>query len=678
MAWSIDLLSTPSQHDIAYSWVSAILPSGMDSPYGVAVGTFASAATFLASLFVGYHILVGIISSAYSGKVLGEKYHQIWAPLRVVFGFGLLIPIAGGFSSAHYLLRDMVAVPSINLGNATWTTFVAQVAEDEKPIIARPAGGSKLVLDVLEHEICSAVTNAAGNVWGFSAPAPPVDGKEVGAGWFFGSNNRVQWDYGQDCGRLSVGLMSDHAEFSATRRAAVGQIVAAVRKHAATYAELFQKFDMALSPDQAVKGVVMGKLPVDLFQKIRNAGAAYDAAIAAAAKKDVSEVATEARGKLVAAARQDGWINAGAYWHGLAQISELTNALTGEQPEQVAVRYGDGNSGFERNVKAAIETLRYQIAGEEARVGLTANDLAAAGDESAGFMSRALAPLTRGIGEWLASRDPDADPVARMISDGHAMMNVSAGVVVGTGVAVGLANTAPGKAIGADGVASWFASFVWMPAVVLWLLGAMRAYVLPFLPFVFVFMGAVKWGGAILEASIALIVWSFIWVRMDGDELISQQQRTGGMLLFNIALRPVLIVLALCASYLLLTITYGTLDRLLPTAFYGQTGGRATALGALLVILTIKTFLQWFLAVHLTGMCSDLPDRIGEWFGVPGAGKMGDRGGVEAAAMGAAAVIGQAKGAGNVGKLPMPKKPDPEGNGGKPSDVGGVTSRRNP
>lgn len=427
-----------------------------------------------------------------------------------------------------------------------------------------------------------------------------------------------------------------------------------------------------------MNGLVLGKLPVGLAERIREMGAKYDAAISQAAKVDVAEVGADSRSKLVEAARQDGWINAGAYWYGLAQISELTNALTGEQAEQVAVRYGEGNSGFEKNVKAAIATLRYQIAGEEAAVGLTANDLAAAGDESAGFLSRALAPLTRGIGEWLASRDETDDPVARMISDGHTMMNIAGGTVVATGVAVGLAHTTPGKVIGADGAAKWFANFVFAPTVLLWLIGAMRAYVLPLLPFVFVFIGAIKWGGAILEASIALICWAFVWIRMDGDELVAQQQRTGGMLLFNIVLRPVLIVLALCASYLLLSMAYGTLDKLLPTAFYGQTGGATTGLGALLVLLMIKTFLQWHLAVHLAGMCSDLPDRIGEWFGVPGAGKMGDRGGVEGAAIGAAAVMSQARGVGNVGKLALPGKPPKDGGGkGKGGDpYGGIGQRK--
>ena len=157
---AFDLLARPSQHDIAMSWVNAILPADMSSPYGAALGTFASAITFLAALFLGFHVIVGIVSSAYSGKVLGERYHQIWAPLRVVFGFGLLIPIAGGFSSGHHALRDLIAVPSINLGNAPWVTFVDKIASDEVPIIARAAGGSKLVLDIMEHEICAAVTKS--------------------------------------------------------------------------------------------------------------------------------------------------------------------------------------------------------------------------------------------------------------------------------------------------------------------------------------------------------------------------------------------------------------------------------------------------------------------------------------------------------------------------------------
>lgn len=438
MAWPFDLLGTPSQHDIAWSWVTAILPSDTSSPYGAALGTFASTMTFLASLLLGFHIVVGIVQSAYHGKVLGEKYHQIWAPLRVVIGFGLLIPLASGFSSAHYGLRDLVVLPGTNQGNMIWVTYADEVAMNETPIIARPSGGSKLVLDILEHEICAAVTNAAGNIWGFSQPVPPANGEEVGAGLFFGSNDRVQWNYGQDCGRLSFGLISDRPNFSATRRTAVGQIVSAVRAQAGVYADLFKRQDTTLSPDQAMAGVIGGALPVGLAQKIREMGTAYDAAIAQAAKADVAEVATESRSRLVEAARQDGWINAGAYWYGLAQISELTNALTGEQAEQVAVRYGEGNTGFERNVRAAIDTLRYQIAGEEARVGLTANDLAAAGDESSSFISRALAPLTRGIGEWLASRDETADPIARMISDGHAMMNTASSVIIGTGIAMGL------------------------------------------------------------------------------------------------------------------------------------------------------------------------------------------------------------------------------------------------
>ena len=251
---AFDLLATPSQHDIAMSWVNAILPADMSSPYGAALGTFASAITFLAALFLGFHIIARIVASAYSGKVLGERYHQTWAPLRVVFGFGLLIPIAGGFSSAHHALRDLVAVPSINLGNASWVRFVDTIASDEVPIVAHAAGGSKLVLDIAEHEICAAVTNAAGSMWGFRTPLPSHGGEVTGRGWFGGGADRLEWNYGQDCGRFSLGIIEDRPNFTTARQFAVAEIVGSVRTVAGQYAELFRRVDTSLSPDQATEG----------------------------------------------------------------------------------------------------------------------------------------------------------------------------------------------------------------------------------------------------------------------------------------------------------------------------------------------------------------------------------------------------------------------------------------
>src|SRR5690606_25589033 len=96
-----DLLAAPSQHNILWAWINALLPDATSSPWGFAMAVFSSTLTYVGALFCGWHIIAKIVSWAQSGKVDA----QVWMPLRIVLGFGLLIPIAGNFSSSHWLLR---------------------------------------------------------------------------------------------------------------------------------------------------------------------------------------------------------------------------------------------------------------------------------------------------------------------------------------------------------------------------------------------------------------------------------------------------------------------------------------------------------------------------------------------------------------------------------------------
>src|SRR5690606_11913578 len=96
---------------------------------------------------------------AYSGKVLGERYHQIWAPLRVVIGFGLLIPIAGGFSSVHYVLKDVVGRAAVNMGNAPIIAYINHLGSNGGDIRVASMTGGNVMQDILEREVCVAVRN---------------------------------------------------------------------------------------------------------------------------------------------------------------------------------------------------------------------------------------------------------------------------------------------------------------------------------------------------------------------------------------------------------------------------------------------------------------------------------------------------------------------------------------
>lgn len=153
------------------------------------------------------------------------------------------------------------------------------------------------------------------------------------------------------------------------------------------------------------------------------------------------------------------------------------------------------------------------------------------------------------------------------------------------------------------------------------IVGSLRAYVIPMLPFIFMVMAGMATLAAIMEAMIALPLWAMKWLRMDsGQDFAGESVRMGLLLIVNIALRPVLAVLALCAAYPVFDVTLGTLDRLWPMAFLGQTGGHVVGLVGFVVMTLMQMYLVWFVCMKGFGQIWSLPDRVLVWVGQPGAG----------------------------------------------------------
>lgn len=658
----IDLFATPPASDIAWQWVNTILPDDPSSnPWGWALATFSSALTLFAVTVLGYITLSGIVQSAYTGKPLGDRWHQIFTPLRVIVAIGLLVPVASSFSPAHHLIKQLVARPAINVANSIWNGFVEGVAGKGTPIIPVSSGGSGLVLNIAEHEICAAVGNAVNRgAYGSSHPVPPALGEEKGLG-LFGYNQQISWSYGSDCGRMSFTVPDNRETFSETRRAAVATIISAIRPIAEAYGRAYADgTSPAATPETAMIAEGTGKLPAGVAEAIRAAGAAYDAVISEAARIEAVGLETEARSSLVEAAKQQGWVNAGSYWRSLAQFSELSSALAGEKAENTSPRWGR-MAGFENRIRDALAGLRHQISGDQITVELSASDLAAAGDESADFLTKVLGPVTRNLGEWLSSRDPDADPMGSMISSGHAMIAAAGvGIVGGAAASAGASNWLA-EAVGAGGAIQWLLDWSKFAIGALWIIGVIWAYVLPLMPFFFILMAAITWSSAMLESMIAVLLWSLTWLRQDNDDFAGQGQRAGLMLLFNLGLRPVLAVLALCGSYVILHVALGTVQKLWATAFFGATGGHISGLSGLIVSLLLLTYVQFFLSMKVFGLIASLPDRVASWLEIPTSGNMAE-GDHTAAAVGGAIALGQR---GTPGALPRSQQP------GKGKDDGG-------
>jgi len=637
-----DLLREPSEHNIAWSWVVTLVPSDYSTPFGMAMGIFMSALVWIGAVFVVWQVILGIVSSAYSGKVLGDKYHQIWAPLRVFVGFGLLVPIAASFASGHYFIRDVVARSGINLADNIWISFVDQA--QKTPIVPPVKNGLKLTLDIYESEICAAYAN----MWFKEhrtnpAPLPAAMGERA--------NDFTTWRYG-DCGHIAMPMLEKQQNLNLDRQTAVGKIILAARKDVKSFASHIFDSDVVKSPAQAMAMIAGGTIP-RLAEKIKGLAKEYDATIQKSVGQTLKEDEESQKigNLLLSKAKQEGFITAGMYFTYLSQQSQQILAITDIKHQRAVAQRDTSGQGPYESAKHAIEAFRIAIFAEEQEIVVDANDFAFSSDQDSNIFTRFTASMGRDIAEWMATKsNPGSDstvqqiaksnPIGDQVQSGHVFMWIATGVIISAFLPIVAAFTAAGWASGAYGAALW--AMGWLSPVIgiLWTVGAVRAYVLPVLPFMYMFLFASIWLLAFTESLIALGAWALSWIRMDGDDFIAQGSKIGTMLLYQVFLMPALGVLAFCAAFILLPLIIGGVEVLWARASYAQTGGYPIHLGTIIVNLVLITMLTMYLTVHVLGQIMNIPNRIIIWAGGQGH-EAGDRGLAAGMAMAAASTFGR-------------------------------------
>lgn len=133
------------------------------------------------------------------------------------------------------------------------------------------------------------------------------------------------------------------------------------------------------------------------------------------------------------------------------------------------------------------------------------------------------------------------------------MINVGIGTL-GSG-AKRLFSGIPGEVIGAVApVMSTIGGITMMMSFILF-------YVLPFLPFIYFFFAISGWLRSIFEAIVAMPLWALAHVsRIDGEGIPGPAAMNGYFLIFEIFLRPVLIVFGLIASVSIFSAMVGVLN----------------------------------------------------------------------------------------------------------------------
>lgn len=103
-------------------------------------------------------------------------------------------------------------------------------------------------------------------------------------------------------------------------------------------------------------------------------------------------------------------------------------------------------------------------------------------------------------------------------------------------------------------------------------LGFLLFYIMPFMPFLYFFFAVGAWVKGIFEAMCGAPLWALAHIKIDGDGLPGKSAIGGYFLIFEIFLRPILIVTGLIGGMVIFTASVAVLNEIFDTAVLRLTG----------------------------------------------------------------------------------------------------------
>lgn len=608
--------------DIADKIIGLIFPSAGNG-WTHALGVLSSVLAGCGGAMLTWHAVAGTVSTAHEGKVLGSRFHQIWAPVRVSLGMGLLLPVpgAGGLDAAQMALAGAATAAS-SVASTIWTGFVGEVLATGGPTasgggslgIPTPVGGAELARRILSGEACADARDMEDVIDPTTAvpKLPPFGGTQVGG-------SQV-WDWGVGCGSVSISVPSASGDAAAI---AYGKSrISAIQAEFVALRGVAKGLALANIP-----GGYGDAAPGPLTPVLSYAGSAYDSSMTSAAAAYLAVRDKDARASVADLAKKDGWPSAGALWASIGAASAAVTALASEAPGYTAPDpsqiYGwcpaEAPGHCQGAVTYVLADIKTTLAAEDrAAGGPTVGDLAAVGG-GGDIMSRLTRPVTAPLQAALmrmATVDPK-DPVGDLVSSGHVIVGASEAAIVGGGAVAALAHNWIADSVGAGGAWDWLSGWARLIIGATYAGAWTQAYMLPMLPMIHVLWLTIGWTIALVEGAIAAPILAFLLIRMDGQELIDSVQRPGFIVAVNICFRPVFGILGLIGSYYVLPIAVGLVGRYFPIAWMATQSTHTVTIGGLVGVYVLLSYLEYQVAARVLGLVSEVPDRILRWWGSP-------------------------------------------------------------
>ncbi len=651
----------------------------------------------IATLLVIYFIFAILAETAQTGTPFGKRYNHVWAPIRLVVAIGLLVPIGQGLNSGQWITLHAAKYGS---GFATngWNKFNETINEAYIPsdeVLARPniqarnykdmaaffmiAHACKKIYQeskvsfandidaylVKERDGQTPVTLNGTNYF----DAIKFKGKEDSIRIVVGHKDaKYRTEVGNvkpHCGILS--LITSKEEVTQTSGPGGGldlegidqisyahfkiieDMWAATGVYRGLQTEAEAMVEARLSPAEA--GAIHTSNPEIRVTVIKDAQdrieKSVDRAINDLKRSDATPLGDEFL--------KYGWGGAGLWYNSIAKVNgALVDAAMEKpqivQPPQIMKYVCEENRQQNKNTSAN-KCYDPDLTGKlpiQSAKNVTRSAMKALSDiydfwyvenetRSNNIFIDTINLIfgTTSLFDMCKAENAKAHPLAQLSVLGKELVDVSIRNFA-IGIFGGLGSNFAGHFGPALAAASSFASTIASTTI---LLGFILYYIVPFLPFLYFFFAVGGWVKGIFEAMVGVPLWALAHIRIDGEGLPGDAATNGYYLIFEIFIRPILIIFGLVASLLIFSAMVKTLNGIFDvvvanlSGFSGELslcGSEISAGGGAAPENTLDSFrgpvdaffftIVYAIIVYILGMSSfkliDLiPNQILRWMG---------------------------------------------------------------
>lgn len=635
-------------NDVASRWLRAIFGVTTGAPdlaaaqsgLGAMLQVYNAALLGVAAIAAIYHSVAVVLDFGREGRT--DRRHNLpWTAVRTVVVFGLLAPLAGGWSGGEQL-PIWVAGQGSKIATSMWTAFTDTIASGRGAIVTPPLNRDyeDILGTALKIETCMAAMNAVAGRTGDSPYITVNVNRALSVPWsqqitgIERSYDGTSYYPRGACGVQRFVPLENRPEAGAKAMAAAQRdaLMAVIPDLQA----LARWIVLANDPNPQI----VAQNPQPSTAVFRALADKYAAALTSRVAGAVAAQNGQLQQDLATDAKAAGWIMAPALMTTIARLNGSILEEAGRGPQVIGPAPEKHWSDEVTRPLAAADMLWHSALADVGRPHFRSTAL--------GTSQSALDEIFGrfGFAEIVAGFQlRSSDPAAELAAFGHRLINWALGVfaaaMVITGGA-GAASAVPGLGIVGQGLvamANFASPLLTMLVTVLLGAGGTLAVILPWLPAVRWVLGCASWLVSLVEAVIGVPLMLLAMLRTDGAGLGAKQ---GGFMLLSIALRPMIMVVAIVASYQIFAQAIALWNLLFVPTMASIQGGSSQGLIVATMHVVLYSSTAWAIANISFKAIDVLPSVIIRWIGGQALGDADATGSAMAPVNKTAETVGQA------------------------------------